>query len=406
MTWHNDIWRRILFDVKHSISLLFNANKIYDRQVIEGVGKYLQASKVNWDVYLEEDFTARLNLIDEWSGDGVIADFDSAEIREALSNSDKPVIGVGSSYFDEADYPPVPYVATDNYQVVKQAFDHLKGKGLERFAFYGVPVDASHLWATEREKIYQYLTRSQGYEQFSYQGITTSPETWQYAINRLADWLHSLPKPIGIIAVTDSRARHILQACELADIAVPDKVAVIGIDDDDIARHLSRVSLSSVTQGAVEMGYRAAKLLHRRLTRPSSKAVRVLIPPAGVSARQSSDFSALHDPYVIQAMQFIRQNATKGIKVDQVTDFIGISRSNLEQRFILERGHTVHTEIHNEKLNKARNLLEETELPTKSVAMQSGYPSLQYMYAIFKKHFGLTPTQFREEHFVRAQKSR
>ena len=134
--------------------------------------------------------------------------------------------------------------------------------------------------------------------------------------------------------------------------------------------------------------------------------MRVLIPPAGVSARQSSDFSALHDPYVIQAMQFIRQNATKGIKVDQVTDFIGISRSNLEQRFILERGHTVHTEIHNEKLNKARNLLEETELPTKSVAMQSGYPSLQYMYAIFKKHFGLTPTQFREEHFVRAQKSR
>ena len=85
----------------------------------------------------------------------------------------------------------MPYVATDNYQVVKQAFDHLKGKGLERFAFYGVPVDASHLWATEREKIYQYLTRSQGYEQFSYQGITTSPETWQYAINRLADWLHS-----------------------------------------------------------------------------------------------------------------------------------------------------------------------------------------------------------------------
>lgn len=89
-----------MFDIKHSISLLFNANKIYDRQVIEGVGIYLQASKVNWNVYLEEDFTARLHHIDDWSGDGVIADFDSLEIRTALSKSDKPVIGVGSSYFE------------------------------------------------------------------------------------------------------------------------------------------------------------------------------------------------------------------------------------------------------------------------------------------------------------------
>lgn len=391
-----------MFDIKHSISLLFNANKIYDRQVIEGVGIYLQASKVNWNVYLEEDFTARLHHIDDWSGDGVIADFDSLEIRTALSKSDKPVIGVGSSYFDKEDYPSVPYVATDNFEVVKQAFDHLKNRGLERFGFYGVPSDESHLWALQREKIYKHLVSSQGYEEFFYQGVVTSPDTWHYAINRLADWLDSLPKPIGIIAVTDSRARHILQACELAGIAVPDKISVIGIDDDDIARHLSRVSLSSVTQGAVEMGYRAAKLLHRRLTRPSSEIVRVLIPPAGVSARQSSDYKSLKDPYVIQAMQFIRQNATKGIKVDQVTDFIGISRSNLEQRFILERGHTVHSEIHNEKLNRARNLLEQTELPTKSVALQSGYPSLQYMYAVFKKHFDLTPTQYREEHYNRA----
>ena len=38
------------------ITLLFNANKVYDRQVIQGVGEYLRDSDVKWDLYLEEDF--------------------------------------------------------------------------------------------------------------------------------------------------------------------------------------------------------------------------------------------------------------------------------------------------------------------------------------------------------------
>ncbi|MEG3767855.1 DNA-binding transcriptional regulator [Alteromonas sp. 14N.309.X.WAT.G.H12] len=387
-----------MFHVKHSITLLFNANKIYDRQVIEGIGNYLQASKANWDVYLEEDFLCRLDHIDEWSGDGIIADFDSEAIRIALKHTDKPVIGVGSSYFNEEDYPAVPYIATDNYQVVKYAFEHLKSRGLERFAFYGVPYDASHLWARERATIFAHLVNAEGYPCDTYCGLATSPDTWHHAINQLVDWLQALPKPIGIIAVTDSRARHILQACELANIPVPDKVSVIGIDDDDIARHLSRISLSSVTQGCVEMGYRAAKMLHGRLIKPSSRMTRVLVPPAGIAARQSTDYKALTDPYVIQAMQFIRQNATHGIKVEQVTDFIGISRSNLEQRFLAERGHTVHAEIHNEKLVRAQSLLEETDISSKEIASSCGYPSLQYMYAIFKRHFNLTPTQYRNQH--------
>lgn len=387
-----------MFEVRHSISLLFNANKVYDRQIIEGIGNYLHASKVNWDVYLEEDFYCRLEHINEWSGDGIIADFDSEAIRNALQSCEKPVIGVGGSYNNPDDYPNVPYVATDNVQVVSEAFNHLKSKGLERFAFYGLPGDASHQWAKERETAFTQLVTSEGYKGHVFRGVTTSPDTWQYAINRLADWLESLPKPIGIIAVTDSRARHILQACEQIGLPVPDKVSVIGIDDDDMARFLSRISLSSVTQGCVDIGFRAAKLLHQRLIRPSDKLSRILVPPAGVASRQSTDFKALCDPYVIQAMQFIRQNATRGIKVEQVTDFVGISRSNLEQRFLEERNQTVHAEIHNEKLNRACKMLEETDVATKEIASLCGYPSLQYMYAIFKKHFEKTPTQYRNEY--------
>jgi len=342
-----------MFQARHSITLMFNANKVYDRQVIEGIGHYLQTSKVDWDIYLEEDFRTRLENIGDWVGDGIIADFDDCEVQKALENVNVPVIAVGGSYHSHNRYPDTPYVATDNFEVVEAAYTHLKQKGLERFAFYGVPVDDNHRWAEEREIAIKELTTADGYSCKVYRGQQTSPETWQYSMNRLADWIQSLPKPIGIIAVTDSRARHLLQACDHIGIAVPDRISIVGIDNDDIARYLSRISLSSVTQGCFQMGYKAAKLLHRSLDGNEIKNTLIKVPPTGVEERQSSDYKALNDPHVIQAMQFIRQHATRGVKVDQVTDYVGISRSNLEQRFVAERGHSIHTELHNEKLNRA-----------------------------------------------------
>ncbi|MCF2948377.1 DNA-binding transcriptional regulator [Paraglaciecola aquimarina] len=387
-----------MFQAKHSISLLFNANKVYDRQVIEGIGHYLQSSKVDWDIYLEEDVLTRLENIDEWGGDGIIADFDDPTVQAALVNAKVPVIGVGGSYSNAADYPDVPYVATDNFAVVKCAYEHLKKKGLERFAFYGFPADQNHRWAVEREAAMVKLCKEDGYECSIYRGHPTRPETWQYTMNRVTDWIQALPNPVGIVSVTDARARHLLQACDHIGKLVPDNISIVGIDDDDIARFLSRISLSSVTQGCFDMGFQAAKLLHRHLDNEGLKNKRVLVPPLGVSERQSTDFKALKDPFVIQAMHYIRQNACRGIKVDQVLDFVGVSRSNLEQRFKEERGHSIHAEIHNEKLDKASKLLKESEVSTNEVAQVCGYPSLQYMYAVFKKHYNQTPREYRIEH--------
>ncbi len=382
------------------ITLLFNANKVYDRQVIEGIGEYLQASQCEWDVFLEEDFVTHLDNFDAWDGDGIIADFDNPEVVEKLTNTDVPIIAIGSSYQDVSQYPDVPYVATDNHALVGLAFSHLKEKGLENFAFYGIPSDSWKRWAHEREIAFNNIVEREGYKGSVYRGNETSVKTWQYDMNRLADWLQMLPTPVGIIAVTDSRARHLLQMCEQLGIMVPDKVSVIGIDNEELARYLTRVSLSSVEQGCKEMGYRAAKLLHKRLEGDvvynASKPPRILVPPTQVYQRQSTDFQALKDPYVIQAMHYIRHNACKGIKVDNVLSDVGISRSNMENRFKEERGHSIHQEIHNSKLERACNLLANTSLPIAEIAELCGYPSLQYIYTVFKKNLDQTPKDYRD----------
>lgn len=391
-------------DKRYRITLLFNANKVYDRQVIEGIGEYLQASQCDWDIYLEEDFTTHVENFKNWKGDGVIADFDSPTLEALLRDAEIPVVGVGGSYEREQDYPEVPYVATDNHALVELAFQHLREKGLENFAFYGIPNDRGKRWAHERENAFKTIVQREGYSGSVYRGNETSPQTWQYDMNRLADWLQMLATPTGIIAVTDARARHLLQVCGHLNIMVPDKVSVIGIDNEELTRYLMRVSLSSVGQGCKEMGYRAAKMLHKLVLakaqntpiRSGGKCPRVLVPPTKVYERQSTDYQALKDPYVIQAMHFIRQNACKGIKVDQVLTFVGISRSNMETRFKEERGHSIHQEIHNSKLKRACHLLATTDLPISEVADLCGYPSLQYMYTVFKKNLDQTPKEYRD----------
>jgi LacI family transcriptional regulator len=146
------------------------------------------------------------------------------------------------------------------------------------------------------------------------------------------------------------------------------------------------------------MGYRAAKLLHQLLDERELPLQRILVPPVKVMARRSTDFRSLRDPAVIQAMHYIRYHACKGIKVEQVLDAIGISRSNLEKRFKDETGQTIHGVIHEEKLDRARNLLTATSISINEISQMCGYPSLQYFYSVFKKGYDMTPKEYRDKH--------
>jgi LacI family transcriptional regulator len=126
-------------------------------------------------------------------------------------------------------------------------------------------------------------------------------------------------------------------------------------------------------------------------------APQVVVPPMGIIQRQSTDFKALQYPYVIKAMHYNLQQACRGIKVEQVIDYVGIFRSNMEPRFVQKCGHSIHTEIHNDKLNRTCKLLAETDTELAEIASSCGYPSIQYLYAVFKKHFGQTPKQYKRD---------
>ncbi len=379
----------------YKIALLFNANKVYDRQVVEGIGQYIQASQCMWDIFVEDEFIYHTNTINQLSIDGIIADFDDPKTVELLQHTLIPTIAVGSSYKQVDFYPHFPYVATDNAALVEMALSHLQEKGLSQFAFYGLQVNTHKHWSIERRDAFVELMEKNYYPIYLYEGVQVHAQNWLEEQQKLIVWLKSLPSHTGIIAVTDARARHLLQACEYSKIAVPEELCVVGIDNEELIQYLSRVSLSSVEQGAREIGYQAAKLLHKLLNGQKAPSTPILIPPITVHTRNSTDYRSLSDPIVIQAMHYIRHRACHGIKVEQVLDHLEISRSNLEQRFKKEMDRTIHQVIHEEKIARAKNLLEQTDISIQEIADICGYPSVQYFYSVFKKEFEMTPKEFR-----------
>ncbi|WP_346556921.1 DNA-binding transcriptional regulator [Mannheimia haemolytica] len=386
-----------MIEQSYKIALLFNANKIYDRGVMQGIGQFIQASQCTWDIFVEDDFVYHKNSIESLLIDGIIADFDDLETVELLKDIDVPIVAVGGSYQNSDYYPNLPYVATDNYALIEAAFLHLKQKGIDQFAFYGYPAETEKHWAIERKNAFIQLMEKYEHHPNCYIGDQFHSDNWVELQAKLGEWLQTLPAHTGIIAVTDARARHLLQTCEHLKIAVPEQLCVIGIDNEELIQYLSRVSLSSVTQGTSQIGYHAAKLLYRKLNNLPVSTKPILIPPVKVEERRSTDYRSLQDPMVIQAMHFIRHRACQGIKVEQVLDHLKISRSNLEQRFKQEMNKTIHQVIHEEKLARATYMLKFTEISTQEIANVCGYPSLQYFYAVFKKEFGKTPKEFRQE---------
>lgn len=381
----------------HRIALLFNGSKIYDRGIIAGIGNYLSSTRASWDLFLEEDFLCRLRGIERWQGDGIIADFDDPLIGEALAGSRVPVVAVGGSYEDVGKYPKgIPYVATDNHALMKLAYEHLVEAGLTRFACFSLPEAQANRWAQEREKAFRRLMQRDGLQVEVYRGLGTSAPLWDSAVEQQIAWLHSLPKPIGIIAVTDARARQLLQACLTAGIAVPEEVALIGIDNDPLTRTLTRVPLSSVVQGTETMGRTAAALLHQMLHGKPCTGTQVLVPPDAINVQASSLHQPLGNPYVMQALLFIRQYACQGIKTDQVAAYVGVSRSSLEAHFRKARGCSVHDEILRFKLAAAAKGLENQSLAIADIAARCGFTSAQYLHTVFRREFGCTPRQYQQ----------
>ncbi|MEZ6087528.1 MAG: substrate-binding domain-containing protein [Pirellulaceae bacterium] len=186
------------------------------------------------------------------------------------------------------------------------------------------------------------------------------------------------------------------------DIAVPEEVAVLGVDNDPVLCELADPPLSSVICNVHRTGFEAASLLDRMMHGEQVDSKPVLVEPTGIQTRQSTDVLAITDPDVAIALRFIRENALAGINVSDVVRQVPLSRRILESRFRKAIGRSPHDEITRLRLDRVKELLLETDLPLSQIASRTGFEHTEYLTVFFRKAVGVPPSSFRASHAARA----
>jgi LacI family transcriptional regulator len=217
------------------------------------------------------------------------------------------------------------------------------------------------------------------------------------------EWLKDLPKPIGIMAVDDGAAAYLVSACRHADLSVPEQVAVIGVNNDEVLCEIACTPISSVDAGFTRVGYGAARLLDRLLRgeQPTSAEKAVRLPPLGVMKRLSTDLYAIDDLQLAEVIRYIREHACDPCTVEDVARVAAVGRRNLERRLSRTLGRTPGEEILRVRMETAKRLLLQPDLGLDIVAQRSGFSGMPAFSRAFTRVNAVAPSEFRRN----AQKS-
>jgi len=307
-----------------------------------------------------------------------------------LRNVPVPIVDVSAARL----IPSLPWFETDDGAVANIACDHLLERGFKHFGFAG---DARFNWSHWRCEHFLNSVRAAGRTCSVYEPPAGAHADNEEQVEDLAKWIRSLPKPVGIMACYDFRGQQALDACRRLGVAVPDEVAVIGVDNDELLCELSDPPLSSVILNTHRTGYEAAALLDQMIAGRSVKGETHLIPPLGIATRQSTDVLVIEDRNVARALQFIRLHACEGIQVKDVLRAAPQSRTLLENRFKRLIGRTPHEEILRVRLDRVKELLVETNLSLEQIAERTAFAHVEYLSVAFRREIGIPPSQFRAE---------
>lgn len=358
--------------------------------MLAGVARYMREHEP-WDIYLkpygvEHSFS---EWVGNWSGHGIIVAVWTPGIT-CLPRPGIPVVDMIGVL------PGAPLVHTNDASVGRLGADHLLERGYRNFAFVGYDVS----WSAARcrgfkDRICAITGSCEVHEFVIIKGKASGPAWWEQQQTRLAGWVRSLPTPIGVMTCTDLLGQQFLEACSRAGVAVPEQVAVIGADNDELICEVANPPLSSVIINDAQRGYEAASLLDKLMAGQAAPERPVYVEPAGVVARASTDTLAIADKDVVAAMQFIRNHACDGIGVADVVEQVPLSRRLLERRFRRYLGRSIYDEIVRFRLNRAVELLCTTELELKAIAPRAGFKSASYMGAVFRARLGHSPGSYR-----------
>jgi LacI family transcriptional regulator len=362
----------------------------YDHRIRQGIGQY--ARENNWHLTVNE----RTLIPSGWEGDGILTVFHRRrDFVRYIRHVKVPVVDMGLYRPDI----PLPRVVGDHARIGMLAAEHFSERGFHHIAWFSADASPIHELRlkgfAERGAVYGLAPPLVWIWE---RCCADSPDSWKRMRRWLLSCLRKAPKPLAVFAHNDYDASHVQDVCRAAGIAVPEEVAILGVDDNELICLNQPVRLSSIAHDLVRVGYESAALLDRLIDGDTPPTAPVLIPPVDIILRQSTDLTAVSIPVIRTAMRFIKENLTHSFGIDEVAAAAGVSRTTLDRLFRQHLSRSAHEEVQRARLASVKHLLLHTDLSVADIARQTGFCHAQYLNTVFRRLETTTPRAYRKRY--------
>jgi LacI family transcriptional regulator len=358
----------------------------YGRSVLKGIMHFAQF-RSDWEFAMPPMYrTSRRRPMVPRQLDGMIAMLHDERSAQPFRQRRVPLVNTARTLsLARLRAARVPSVLPDDEAVGRLAYRYFRDRGFASFAFCGHPTGD---WSLVRQHAFEQAARADGFPCEVSVGADEVP----------ARWVAALPRATALFAANDRYSWYAVAACRAAGRRIPDEVAVLGVDNDELTVAMARPTLSSIELPGFQIGQAAAALLVTLMEGGQVSPAPQLFAPEAAISRASTDVLAMDDEAVVGAIRFIRASADKPITVDDVLGVVPLGRRSLERRFRGALGRSLLDEIRKSHIELAKRLLRETAMDMPVIARRSGFTSAVRFSTVFHDVVGMPPTAFRRQH--------
>jgi LacI family transcriptional regulator len=337
----------------------------------------------------------KLEEFKEWKPDGIIIGSAAPHVNKRISR-----LGCKAAVFINTEPPQQTEIRhasiyCDNQAVAEAAAHLFKMKKLNHFAFVGSR--SGDEWSIERGRHFQDLVHTDKTTFASFIADTPKQTSHHKEISMLAEWLAALPKPCGVFAACDIRAKDVLDAASDIGLSIPEQMLVLGVDDEEFICRQTKPSLSSIIPDFPSGGYLAAQTLVNLIKRRQKFSQFHGFGVKGIVERLSTGDANGANRMVCRANEFIQNHAVSIRSVKEIAKASGASLRILQKNFKAITGRTIHDALTENRLQRVCNVLRHTVTPISQVGELCGFSNESHLKKIFRQHYGMTMRAYRSK---------
>jgi LacI family transcriptional regulator len=361
--------------------------------IYAGTQRYARESG-NWRCVIDEFPQAKVGGRDTGPQryDGVIARA-SRQLASWARRNGIPVVNVWRS----SPAKGIPSVHADHEEIGRLCAAHLRHRGFRQF---GV------LWAKESlaDKIeMRAFCSAVSNETDTFRDLVLSSDaadtarSWSAQQKRIRDWLSGFDPPAAVFVTQASRARQVVHLCEDLGWDVPRDVAIVCAENEPLLCENPSPSLSSIDYNWERVGYEAARLLDCLMEGEPVPEKPVIVAPAGIVPRGSTEFFAVEDKIVSAALRYISTHLAESFTLGQVANAVATSPRTLQRRFEEHLGHAVSVEVRRLRMELAKRMLADPEHNVAEISWKAGFGPPSRMREVFRRELAMSPSEYRKQ---------